>query len=202
MPLRLRHHLTNEEAARALELLRNGHSQRYVAGRFNVSLGSINRLWQRFQETGRSTRTPGKGRHRITSHEEDRFIRILACRNRQSSARSLAALFRDASHHALSDQTIRNRLHEAGMHARRPAARPIRPKGTEKRVWRFPRSTWDGAWISGHPCSSLMRAVSTFPITIDVFEFGGEPGSVLQTAMLWSTTAMVEGLSWCGAAFV
>lgn len=125
MPLRMRHHLTNEEAARALELLCNGHSQRHVAGRFNVSLGSINRLWQRFRETGRSTRRPGQGRHRITSQEEDRYIRILACRNRQSSARSLATSFRDASHHALSDQTIRNRLHEAGMHARRPAARPI-----------------------------------------------------------------------------
>ena len=90
-----------------------------------MSCSVISRLWTRFQTTHRYTRRPGQGRSRCTIARQDRYLRTLALRNRQSTARALEHDFHRATGVHTSDQTIKNRLHEHGLRARRPARGPV-----------------------------------------------------------------------------
>ncbi len=49
----------------------------------------------------------------------------MAVRRRHSTARALQMDFLGASRRRIGDQTVRNRLHENGLHSRRPARGPI-----------------------------------------------------------------------------
>ena len=55
---------------------------------------------------------------------DDRYIVNMAKRRRFESAKTLNADFRDASGVHICEQTVRNRLHAANIHARRSAVRP------------------------------------------------------------------------------
>uniref|UniRef100_A0A667WJH9 Transposase Tc1-like domain-containing protein n=1 Tax=Myripristis murdjan TaxID=586833 RepID=A0A667WJH9_9TELE len=78
----------------------------------------ISRLQQRYKETGRVTERHRSGRPLATSHTDDRFIVNSALRNRMMNATQLQARTQ------VSLQTIRNRLHQHGLRARRPARVP------------------------------------------------------------------------------
>ena len=67
VPQRLTLHLTHDEVVRALTLLEDGRSQRYVARVLGVNHSTIVRLAQWFHETGSVARRPGQGRRRVTS---------------------------------------------------------------------------------------------------------------------------------------
>ena len=92
-----RRHLTEIETVQAVEQLEEGHTQREVARRFGVSCSVISRLWTRFQTTHWYTRRPGQGRSRCTTARLDRYLRTLALRNRQSTARALEHDFHRAT---------------------------------------------------------------------------------------------------------
>ena len=120
-----RQHLDLPDVARAVQLLEDGERLRVVARRLDVSPSVVSRLWRRYQETGEYTRREGQGRSRMTTPRQYRFLVLLSRRNRMSTARALEIDFRRATTVHLSDQTVRNRLHEDGMRARRPARGPI-----------------------------------------------------------------------------
>ena len=113
------------EVAQAVQLLQDGSSVRLVARRFGVSPSVISRAWRRFQETGQYSRRAGQGRRRATTQQQDRFLRLSAMRSRRCTARSLQGDFQRDTGVRISDQTVRNRLHEGGMRARRPLVGPV-----------------------------------------------------------------------------
>ena len=117
--------LETVDVAQAVQMLRDGYTQVEVAGRFGVSQSVVSRLWRRFRETQGFTRRPGQVRHRVTTSYEDRYLRILALRGRQRFAKSVQAEFLHATRVRISTQTIRNRLHKAGLRGRRPVIAPI-----------------------------------------------------------------------------
>lgn len=119
-----RRHLNENERQRALGFLLAGRPQRYVAAQLNVRQSVIGRLWQLYQETGDVQRRPGQGRPRKTTAAQDRQLTLLAKRGRFDSAKTLNRDFERASGVRISIQTVRNRLHAANLHARRPAVRP------------------------------------------------------------------------------
>ncbi|KAL0839685.1 hypothetical protein ABMA28_016338 [Loxostege sticticalis] len=77
--------LSPEECTRIITML-EGRSQRSTARTVGVSLSTVQRVLQRFQETGMNIRRPGNGRPRCTTVREDRFIVSTMLRNRHLTA--------------------------------------------------------------------------------------------------------------------
>lgn len=116
----VRRHLSENEVARAVQMVEDGFTQREVATRLGVSQSVIQRAVERYRETGRYSRRPGQGRPRATTPRQDRYLRTLTARNRFHTAGQLQGAFQDATGVRVSTQTVRNRLHQSGLHARRP----------------------------------------------------------------------------------
>ncbi|CAK1585827.1 unnamed protein product [Parnassius mnemosyne] len=116
-----------ETATRAVFMLQEGESQRSVARRLGVSRRAICNAWERFLATDSVARRSGSGRARATTVQEDQYIRLSARRERTIPARVLQNRLRQSSGIRISDQTIRNRLHEDGQRSR---SRVIRLKLT------------------------------------------------------------------------
>ena len=105
----MRRHLTTEEAARAVGMLEVGHLQRQVAGQFSVTQRTISRLRNRYNQTGTVQERQQFGRPRCTTARENRYLGLIARRQRFQSAVRLNADFRQATGRRVSTQTIRNR---------------------------------------------------------------------------------------------
>ncbi|GFV24810.1 transposable element Tcb2 transposase [Trichonephila clavipes] len=75
-----------------------------------------------FLETGSAGGRPGQGRRRATTPNEDRYLVLTAQRHRNMNATLLQQHIRSATGTTVSIQTVRNRLHGVGLHARRSMA--------------------------------------------------------------------------------
>ena len=89
----------------------------------------MSRLMIRFNATNYVKDRRRSGRPKATTHRQDNLIRTLTLSNRTITARALQGQLRRAAGVTVSDQTIRNRLHAAGLRARRPVVRfPLRQR--------------------------------------------------------------------------
>ena len=126
MPRRYRK-LSNLDRARALGQLQAGQSSRRFAMAFNTSRQSIDRIWQRYAASGDVKDLPRSGRPRATNRAEDRLITNTTLRNRFTNAPTTTRRIRQqrsAGGIPVSVQTIRNRLHAAGLKSRVLAKKP------------------------------------------------------------------------------
>jgi transposase len=117
-------HLSEVQVARAVALIQHGHSFRHVSRDLRVSPSVIQRLWNRFRETGQYVRRTGQGRNRKTTQNQDRFLVLSSLPKRTATARDLLNDLRRAHGIEISDQTVRNRLKEANLKPRRPVRAP------------------------------------------------------------------------------
>ncbi|GFW00401.1 transposable element Tcb2 transposase [Trichonephila clavipes] len=97
-----------------------GLSQADAARRLNVSRSVVQRLWDQYQSEDSVSRRPVPGRPRATTPAEDRFLALSARRRRTTTGLQLVADHFQASGRRISATTVRNRLHNAGLYARRP----------------------------------------------------------------------------------
>lgn len=130
-----RRHLEATDVARAIQLLEDGVRQVEVARRFAVSQSVVSRMWERYQQTGLYHDRSRSGRPRALTARQDQYLRISARRNRLNSTGTLRNSLQNATGVRVSVQTIRNRLHADGLHARRPAVAPrLTPRHRQTRL--------------------------------------------------------------------
>lgn len=137
MPLR---RLTPAELDNIAQLLREGRQQNIIAELYHVSPSVVNRALQRLTATGSVQITHGGGRQRSTTVADDRYLVRTARIQRKITARRL----RNLAGVAVSVQTIRNRLHERGLWARRRSTCPRLKRGhrVARNLWARTHSDW------------------------------------------------------------
>ncbi|GFT58625.1 HTH_Tnp_Tc3_2 domain-containing protein [Trichonephila clavipes] len=110
-------------AWRVIGRLESGQTQRSVADAVGVVRSVVARLWNRFQETGNLT----------------------ARRNRTENATQLQRQLLLTTGLRMSSQTVRNRLHEGGLYARRPmVCIPLTPRHrAARRRWDTEHRDWE-----------------------------------------------------------
>ncbi|GFT54411.1 transposable element Tcb2 transposase [Trichonephila clavipes] len=97
-----------------------GRKKTDVAREFDITHSVVSRLWKSFKTTGMCSRRHGGGRVRSTMPAEDRYIVLLAKRNRRTTAQQVANQFLAASGKQISRKTVARRLRGGGLYARRP----------------------------------------------------------------------------------
>ncbi|GFW58458.1 HTH_Tnp_Tc3_2 domain-containing protein [Trichonephila clavipes] len=115
-----RRRLPNSLRWRAVGWMEMGLSQADAARRLNVSRSVVKRLWDQYQSEDSVSRRPVPGRPRATTPAEDHFLALSARRRRTTTVPQLVADHFQASGRRISATTVRNRLHNAGLYARRP----------------------------------------------------------------------------------
>ncbi|GFW26759.1 HTH_Tnp_Tc3_2 domain-containing protein [Trichonephila clavipes] len=87
-----------------------------VALFFGVHHSAISRLWKQFQTTQTIVRWPVGGRPRVTTPAEDRYIAIVAKRNRRVASTRVISMVTASTGKAISAATVRRRLHMNGLY--------------------------------------------------------------------------------------
>ncbi|GBL90615.1 hypothetical protein AVEN_219291-1 [Araneus ventricosus] len=96
-------------------------SQVQICREFNLTSSVVCNLWKQFQDIGSIEKKPVQGRPRATTATEDRYLSIIARRNRGAAAYQLSRDLYAATETRVSRVTVSKRLHETGLFARRPA---------------------------------------------------------------------------------
>ena len=107
--------LRQNEREQAVEMLLAGMAHTQIASHFYVSRMTIYRLMIRLRNTGTTSDRP-----RLTTLRQDRHVRFIHLNNRFVTAVYTARLTPGRTNARISDQTVRNRLRQSGLHARRP----------------------------------------------------------------------------------
>ena len=108
-----RNSLSPKEINHGIRILGSGVLQRPFAGILNVSQSVISRMWNR--HLSHTYITTG-----LQLNDRTIFVDLVQ-RQRFQNATSLNKEFRNGNGVHISTQTVRNRLHGFGLHARRPA---------------------------------------------------------------------------------
>lgn len=115
------------------------------------SASGVQKLCNRFQMTRTIGNKEGKGINKSTTATTDRRITRLALGNRRPTARNINNILSDTGV-SVSDRTVRCRLVQAGLKARRPRKKPfLNPVQRTKRVdWAKVHLSWsadDWKWV-------------------------------------------------------
>lgn len=150
MPLRRRRshyqQLTEFERGRVIGLREGGFSFRDIAERLGRNVSTVHDCWVQWSRDGTASRRPGSGRPRGTTEREDRRIRRTAVAHRTASAAEIRA----AVGTTVTQRTVRNRLLEGQLRARRPVACiPLTTSHRRLRLqWCQARAHWRTEWRS------------------------------------------------------
>ena len=129
---------------RVIGWMEMGLSQADAARRLNVSRSVVQRLWDQFQSDNSVSRRPVPGRPRVTTPAQDRFLSLSARRRRNTTVPQLIADHCAATGTTISATTVRRRLHNQGLYARRPfVCVPLNRRHRSARLrWAREHVTW------------------------------------------------------------
>ncbi|GFY03330.1 transposable element Tcb2 transposase [Trichonephila clavipes] len=115
-----RKRMEDSERWRAVGRIEVGQSITVVALLFGVHHSVIPRLWKQFQTPQTIVRRPVGGGPRVTTTAEDRYIAIVAKRNRKATSTRVTSMVTMSIGKAISAATVRRTLHMNGLNARVP----------------------------------------------------------------------------------
>ncbi|GFW93211.1 transposable element Tcb2 transposase [Trichonephila clavipes] len=139
-----RHHIEDFMRDRIIGKIEEGRKITDVTREFDIAHSVVSRLWKSFKTTGMCSRWHGGGRVRSTTPAEDRYIVLLAKRNRRITAQQVANQFLAASGRQISRKSVARRLRGRALYARRhvvcvPLTRQHR---TARLQWRREHHNW------------------------------------------------------------
>ncbi|GFT52097.1 transposable element Tcb1 transposase [Trichonephila clavipes] len=115
-----RKRMEDSEHWRAVGRIEAGQSITYFALFFGVHHSVISRLWKQFQTTQTVIRRLLGCRQSFTTPAEDRYIAIVAKRNRRATSTRVTSMVTASIGKAISAATVRRRLPMNGLYARVP----------------------------------------------------------------------------------
>ena len=110
--------MSQQDRAIAVGLLEANWPVKAVARRLGVSPKAIRKLHDKFERTGAVQDLPRSGRPRVTTRRADRYLGNIALRTRTLTANEVRIRLQAGDGARISNQTVRRRLHAAGLHAR------------------------------------------------------------------------------------
>lgn len=125
-----------------------GLSWNEIERRIGRDSHTIRSAYQAWVDEGRTSALPRSGRPRRSSQREDRVLVRASTSSRTSPATALAREWSPAIHRGVSVRTIRRRLQEAGLSARRTLQRiPLTRQHRQARLqWCRARRDWRSEW--------------------------------------------------------
>ncbi|GFW73846.1 transposable element Tcb2 transposase [Trichonephila clavipes] len=115
-----RRRLPNSLRWRAVRWMEMGLSQADAARRLNVSRSVVQRVWDQYQSEDSVSEDLFQADHELQHLQKTVFLALSARRRRTTTVPQLVADHFQASGRRISATTVRNRLHNAGLYARRP----------------------------------------------------------------------------------
>ncbi|XP_071133129.1 uncharacterized protein [Mytilus edulis] len=143
--------LPENDRHRAIGMVDAGMSVADVAAEFHVHRATFWRLINRFRQTGTSKDRPRSGRPKKLTPREERYVRLTSTRDKFIPATRVVHRLSAATGVCVSAQTVRNRLHRLGIHARRPhQGMKLTPNHQHQRlVWTNRHLRWlNRDWIT------------------------------------------------------
>ena len=156
--------LRDDERNRAIGMLQANTPVNQVARIFGCNRKTITRLRQRYVHTNSVADGPRTGRPRVTTPEQDRYIRLQHLRDRYQTAVQTAAETRGVNQDRVSPSTVRRRLHENELRSRVPFVgqmlNPLRCRtrlAWARRYLRYTQREWRGVAFSDESRFCLFR---------------------------------------------
>ena len=125
--------LSETDRARALACLDAGMGSREGTRRFRTSHQTINRIRQRYRQTGHFKERHRSGRPKVTTRAEDRYVTNSVVRNRFMAGPEARSAARGRGALPVSVMTVRNRIRAGGFKSRLPAKNKTNKKKKKKK---------------------------------------------------------------------
>ena len=126
-----------------------GHSVRQIAAFVRRSRNSVYQCLQRLSH-GSSDYEKRPGRGKATTIREDHRLKRMALQNRRAPSRLLSYQLADETGKQVSSRTVRRRLSETGVNARRPRKNPLLTETIGVCDWDGQPLTHNGLWMTGN----------------------------------------------------
>ncbi|GFS93084.1 HTH_Tnp_Tc3_2 domain-containing protein [Trichonephila clavipes] len=193
-----RKRMEDSECWRAAGRIEAGQFITDVALFFGVHHSEISRLWKQFQTTQIVVRRLVGGHPRVTTPAEDRYIAIIAKRNRRVTSPRVTSMVTASIGKAMSAATVRRRLHVNGLNDRVP--RVCVPLSVQSRGATLKWYREHGNWSVSDWGNVMFTDESRFSLEPDDkrIRIWGKQGSRNQPQNI--THSEAEAL-WCGQGF-
>jgi transposase len=120
--------MTPRRKSVCVALHNEGYSTRDIAHRIGFNKSSVSRLLKKWKDTGSTERKEGRGRKKLSTPSQDRFLMRLSLRNRLATSTDLKPIWESVLEQQVSARTIRRRLCGMGMTSHRPTKKPLLTK--------------------------------------------------------------------------
>ena len=120
-----RKELNIETRSAIVTLRKEGHTIREIAKKVKIPQSTVGYTLKRFDQTGGNSSRKRRGRPKVTTRAEDKYIVLVSKRDRFKTAPQIQAEVNRNRMNPISYETVRRRLCNAGLNGRVAARKPL-----------------------------------------------------------------------------